>query len=169
MKATLLARAGGELWFGADSFRCSLGRAGIVAAAAKREGDGASPAGCWPLRRVWFRPDRVAPPETLLPVVALRPEDGWCDAPAHPAYNRLVRRPFPASHESLWREDGLYDVIVELGYNDDPPVPGRGSAIFLHVARPDLAPTEGCVALGLDDLLGVLRRIEAGAAIEIRA
>lgn len=138
-------------------------------AADKREGDGASPLGCWPVRRVFFRPDRGAAPETGLPAIALRPTDGWCDDAGAPAYNRLVTLPCRGSHERLWREDGLYDLIVELGYNDDPPEPGKGSAIFLHIARPGYRPTEGCVALAEADLRAVLGRLGAGSAIEIKA
>jgi L,D-peptidoglycan transpeptidase YkuD (ErfK/YbiS/YcfS/YnhG family) len=125
----------------------------------KREGDGATPQGCFPLRRVLYRADRLPRPRTALETGAIAPEDAWCDDPEHADYNRAVRLPHPGRHETLWREDGLYDVVVILGYNDDPAVKGRGSAIFLHVARPGLAPTEGCVALRLDDLLEVLARI----------
>lgn len=102
-------------------------------------------------------------------MIALRPEDGWCDDPAEAAYNRLGPLPCRGSHERLWRPDGLYDLLVELGYNDDPPLAGRGSAIFLHVARPGYLPTEGCVALAEDDLREVLRRMGGGSVIEIRA
>ena len=87
---------------------------------------------------------------------AIRPRDGWCDAPADRNYNRPVRHPYPASAERLWRADGLYDVVVVLGYNDRPRVRGRGSAIFMHVARPGYAPTEGCIALARPHLLRVL-------------
>jgi len=141
----------------------------VKPAADKREGDGASPVGRWPVRRVWFRPDKGLPPETGVPAIALRPEDGWSDDGREPAYNRLVPLPCHGSHERLWREDGIYDLIVELGYNDDPPVVGRGSAIFLHVARPDYASTEGCVALAQADLREVLKRLADGSVIEIRA
>ncbi|MBA3068661.1 MAG: L,D-transpeptidase family protein [Hyphomonas sp.] len=151
------------------SLRCALGTGGAVPADAKREGDGASPIGCWTARRVYFRPDRGAAPDTGLPVIALRPEDGWCDDPAETDYNRLVPLPCRGSHERLWREDGLYDLIVELGYNDDPPVAGRGSAIFLHIARPGHAPTQGCAVLAEEDLRAVLKRLGGGAVIEIRA
>jgi L,D-peptidoglycan transpeptidase YkuD (ErfK/YbiS/YcfS/YnhG family) len=140
-----------------------------VAADAKREGDGASPIGSWPVRRVWYRADRGPPPETGLPVIALQPDDGWCDAPDHAAYNRRVPLPFPVSHERLWREDGVYDLIVELGYNDDPPVAGRGSAIFMHIAREDYVPTEGCVALAQADLRAVLKQLTGDSRIEISA
>jgi L,D-peptidoglycan transpeptidase YkuD (ErfK/YbiS/YcfS/YnhG family) len=149
---------GGRGLHGPDArpFRCSLGRAGAVPREAKREGDGATPAARLPLRRVLFRADRISRPLAAVPVEPLSPHDGWCDDPADPAYNRPVRLPFPARHEALWREDPLYDLIGVLGWNDHPPVPGRGSAIFLHVARPDLAPTEGCVALPLPDLRAIL-------------
>ena len=146
--------------------RCALGRGGVVGD--KREGDGGTPAGRLPLRRVFYRADRLpAPPATTLPVRALAPNDGWCDAPADPAYNRLVSHPYPASAERMWREDGLYDVVVELGWNDDAVEPGRGSAIFLHVARPNYGPTEGCVALALPDLLELLALCRPGDALVV--
>lgn len=137
--------------------RCALGRGGVTAD--KREGDGASPLGIWPMRCVFYRPDRLPAPPLAhgLEVFALAPDDLWCDDPAHPDYNLRVKFPHPASCETLWREDHLYDVIVPLGYNDDPIHSGRGSAIFLHVALPDYSPTHGCVAVALPDLLSLLR------------
>ncbi len=153
--------------FGARRWRCAIGPAGV--SADKREGDGATPVGGFALRRVLYRPDRLARPETGLPVAALRPEDGWCDDPDDAAYNRPVRLPYAASHERLWRDDGIYDVIVVLGYNDEPPVAGRGSAVFLHVARPDYGPTAGCVALALADLLTVLREAGPEACVRVEA
>lgn len=140
-------------------YRCALGRTGVRAGADKQEGDGATPSGLLPLRRVLYRADRVARPQAAVPLAPLAPHDGWCDDPADPAaYNRPVRLPHPARHEALWRDDALYDLIGVLGWNDAPrPIAGRGSAIFLHVAQPDWAPTEGCVALALPDLLAVLR------------
>jgi L,D-peptidoglycan transpeptidase YkuD (ErfK/YbiS/YcfS/YnhG family) len=146
---------------------CALGRSGVVPAAAKREGDGATPAGRWPLRRVLYRIDRTPPPRTALPVLPIAPDDGWCDDPADPAYNRPVSLPYPASAEPLWREDGLYDLLVELGYNDDPPRPGAGSCIFLHLARPGYGPTRGCVALAREHLEAVLALAGAGSALQI--
>jgi L,D-peptidoglycan transpeptidase YkuD (ErfK/YbiS/YcfS/YnhG family) len=145
---------------------CALGKGGVRRD--KREGDGATPAGTWPLRRVWYRADRRAgPPDSPLPTREIRPADGWCDDAAAADYNRHIGLPHPARHERLWRDDALYDVMVELGYNDDPPLPGRGSAIFLHVARPAYAPTEGCVALALDDLLAVLRACRGEDALAV--
>jgi L,D-peptidoglycan transpeptidase YkuD (ErfK/YbiS/YcfS/YnhG family) len=134
--------------------KCALGRSGI--AGDKREGDGATPIGRFPLRRVLYRADRLSLPPTALPTAATEPGDGWCDDPTSPDYNRQVRLPITASHEHLWRLDEIYDIVVVLGHNDDPPVAGAGSAIFLHVARPDFAPTQGCVAVACADLLQLL-------------
>ena len=144
-----------------------FGRSGIRAD--KREGDGATPAGCFELRQVFYRPDRLPKPDTEIPVQALEPAAGWCDDAGDPAYNRPVSLPYAARAEELWRKDALYDVIVVLGYNDDAVVPGRGSAIFLHVANPDGSPTEGCVALALKDLLEVLKAVEAGSRLCVAA
>jgi L,D-peptidoglycan transpeptidase YkuD (ErfK/YbiS/YcfS/YnhG family) len=135
---------------------CVLGRSGI--SHLKREGDGATPAGTWPLRCVLYRPDRLPAPSTGLPLIALRPDDGWCDAPEDRAYNRPVRLPHPRSAEALWRADRLYDLVVVLGYNDRPAIAGRGSAVFLHLAAPDGGATAGCVAVRRSDLLRILVR-----------
>jgi len=159
------AHADGRFDLAGRAVPCALGRGGVRNVEDKREGDGAGPAGVWPMRRVFYRPDRRAPPQTRLPLVALAPHDGWCDAPDDPAYNRRVALPYTASTEALWREDSLYDLIVELGYNDDPPVPGKGSAIFLHCARPGYPPTEGCVALAHADLEALLALASPGDSV----
>jgi L,D-peptidoglycan transpeptidase YkuD (ErfK/YbiS/YcfS/YnhG family) len=163
----LVAHADGRFDLAGHWTRCAIGPAGVVVATAKREGDGASPAGAWPMRRVFYRPDRRPAPQTQLQVVVLTRNDGWCDAPGDAAYNRLVKLPYPASAEQLWREDGVYDLIVELGYNDDPVVPGAGSAIFLHLARPDYSPTQGCVALAAADLEALLKLARPGDVLVI--
>ena len=162
----LLVSAEGARW-GERQMRCALGRSGIITL--KREGDGATPAGAFALRRVFFRPDREPPPQTALPLRALNRDDGWCDAPPDRLYNQLVTLPYPARAETLWREDRLYDLIAVLGYNDAPVIPGRGSAIFLHLARPDYAPTEGCVALDRADWLTVLAAADAASRVVIAA
>ncbi len=144
----------GRLVFGSLITRAALGRGGVRAD--KQEGDGATPAGLLPLRRMLYRADRVPIPSTHLAREPIAPDDGWCDDPRHADYNRQIRLPHPARHEALWRIDGLYDIIVVLGWNDSPIVRDRGSAIFLHVARADLAPTDGCIALTRPDLLAVL-------------
>ena len=163
------ANSKGLFHAGVQVFSCAIGRGGLAAAADKREGDGVSPIGVWPMRRLLYRPDRGPAPVIALPVRAITPQDGWCDDPAHPDYNRLVQLPFSASHEILWREDGLYDLVVVLGHNDDPPIAPLGSAIFLHLAKPDYAPTEGCIALSRADLEAVLAQAQPGDALAIEA
>ncbi len=153
-------------WPGGEA-RCALGKGGVTPAECKHEGDGATPLGVWPMRQVFWREDRLARPATGLPLDALIPEAGWCDDPSSPLYNFPVALPFPLSHEKLWREDGVYDVIVVLGYNDNPPVRGKGSAIFVHVARPDYSPTEGCVACARADLLALLATAKLGDTLAI--
>jgi L,D-peptidoglycan transpeptidase YkuD (ErfK/YbiS/YcfS/YnhG family) len=154
---------------GEFAFDCALGRSGIVAAQQKREGDGATPAGRFALRGGFYRADRLALPEKLRdwfrPIEA---DMAWEDDPASAHYNRMIRTARGDHLERLARADGVYDIVVPLGYNDAPPVAGLGSAIFLHVARADFAPTAGCVALARDDLLAVLRQADEGAVLEIR-
>ncbi len=148
---------------------CVIGRSGPVAAADKREGDGHTPLGVFALREALLRPDRnINPPLTALPWRWLRPGDGWSDDPADPAYNRPVSHPHAFSAEHLWRDDGLYDVIVPLGYNDAPPVPGRGSAIFLHCTAPRHPTTDGCVAIDREALVALLPWLARGDTLEIR-
>ena len=146
---------------------CALGRGGV--AYKSGEGDGITPLGRFPLRRVFYRADRLSKPTTGLALVALEKHHGWCDDPADAAYNTLVTRPYPARHETLWRDDALYDVIVETGYNDDPVIAGKGSAIFMHIAKPNYDPTEGCVALKKADLLRLLADCNGGDFLVISA
>ena len=145
--------------------RCAVGRSGF--STNKREGDGTTPIGEFPVRAVFYRADRITRPPTKLPCRPLVEADGWCDDPADPHYNRPVTLPYAASHENMMRPDGLYDLVVALGYNDDPVIAGLGSAIFLHVAAPDFAPTEGCIALALADLQAVVAGFQACDTIRI--
>lgn len=162
------AYSNGRLGLNLHSVQAALGKGGVTPAADKREGDGKSPVGEWPIRYVFYRPDRIAPPQTALKVVALSPDDGWSDDPQSPDYNRHIKLPSEFGHEKLWRDDHVYDLIVVLGHNDDPPVANMGSAIFMHLARDNYAGTEGCVALANDDLLELLKEAEPGSTIEIK-
>lgn len=150
-----------------EHYPCAIGRRGAVAASQKREGDGCTPIGRWPLRGVMLRPDRVAPTATKLPWRWLRPLDGWSDDPDDPAYNRPVRLPHRFSAESLWRADELYDAIIVLGYNDAAPVRGLGSAIFLH-ALPASGATAGCIAIERGTLLALVPRLSDADRLEVR-
>ncbi|TNE28992.1 MAG: hypothetical protein EP349_07105 [Alphaproteobacteria bacterium] len=157
----------GILQFHGQNYDCVLGRGGVIAAVAKREGDGATPLGTWALRCVYYRADKLEKPSTALPLHVIKETDGWCDASEHPAYNTLVELPFDDSHEEMWRKDDVYDIVVPLGYNDDPPIPDMGSAIFLHLMRPEKTPTAGCVALALPDLYAVLAHCGSDTVISI--
>ena len=165
----LMASSDGSFRAGDLNTTCAIGRSGVVAAPEKREGDGASPLGKWRLKHVFYRADRIDRPETALPTIPLKKSDGWCDAADHPLYNRAVSLPFSASHEKLWREDHAYDVIVEPAHNADPVIAGLGSAIFFHLAHDDGRPTEGCVAVSLEDMLRVLKQVTAESHLEIKA
>ena len=140
-------------WNG-NSVPCVIGASGVTSD--KREGDQATPVGCFLLRRVYYRADRISRPQTRLPLDAIDPLDAWSDEPDDPAYNSLVHQPYRTSFELMWREDHIYDIVVTIGFNDDPVAPGRGSAIFLHIVRPDFSPTRGCVALSMENLLAIL-------------
>jgi L,D-peptidoglycan transpeptidase YkuD (ErfK/YbiS/YcfS/YnhG family) len=157
-------------WPGGET-DCAIGKNGACAEADKREGDGKTPLGTYLLRSVFIRADRIQASNTYLPVQGLTPNDGWCDAASDSSYNRFVQHPYPASAEHLWRDDGLYDVIVVLGHNDDPVVPGQGSAIFLHCCTYDdegeMKPTLGCVAIPKETLLSLLRDATEQSVIHI--
>jgi L,D-peptidoglycan transpeptidase YkuD (ErfK/YbiS/YcfS/YnhG family) len=163
----VLSRAAqrGVLHWGGLALPCAIGRGGVRAR--KREGDGATPLGRWRLRLVFYRADRGKRPAAALPIRGMRPSDGWCDATADRNYNRPVRHPYPASAEEMWRADALYDVVVVLDYNERPRVRGKGSAIFMHVARPGFLPTEGCVALRASDLRKLLASLPRRAFLVI--
>ena len=149
----------GHVNLGPVIFRCALGRTGKRSM--KREGDGATPIGSYTIDALLYRADRSRRIKTSLPAIPIQPHDGWCDAADDRNYNRRVRHPYPASAERLWRTDDLYDLVLVIGHNRHPRHRFRGSAIFIHVARPGYAPTEGCIALSADDLrkfLTVLRK-----------
>ena len=150
---------------GHDRLRAAIGIGGI--GVKRSDGDGVTPTGVFPPRLVLYRADRLACPPTGLPLAKIEADDGWCDAPLDPLYNRRVKRPYGASTETLWRDDHLYDLLVVLGFNDAPVVPGAGSAIFLQVARPDFGPTAGCIALALDDLVKVVSALAPDDSITI--
>jgi L,D-peptidoglycan transpeptidase YkuD (ErfK/YbiS/YcfS/YnhG family) len=145
---------------------CALGRSGTTRR--KREGDGASPVGRFALLEAFYRADRGPRPRTGLKLSRLRPGDGWCDDPADRRYNTRIALPCAASHEALWRADPLYDVVVDIAWNRGPIRRGRGSAIFLHLARPGFEPTAGCVAVEKRMIARLLERIGPGTRIEIR-
>lgn len=167
MEATIRVSADGILEFNGQEYRCTLGEKGVTGD--KREGDLKTPLGSFSLLECWYRADRLEAPKTQLPLRIIQKDDGWCDDVKSPFYNQHVKLPFEASHEELWREDEKYDLIVTLGYNTKPLIPGKGSAIFFHVAPADYPPTQGCVGLLKRDLLEVLKHCSTETLIRVKA
>lgn len=157
---------GNRLAFEGKTYRCAFGKGGF--SVNKKEGDGATPVGMFALRECWYRADRMALPETKLPLRIIHENDGWCDDPKSPHYNRHVTLPFVLSHEKLFRQEPVYDLIIPIGYNDGPFIAGKGSAIFMHIARVDYEPTEGCIALAKADLLEILPHLDTQSLVDIR-
>ncbi len=157
----------GTARLGALTLPCALGRAGI--AACKREGDGTTPSGAFAVRHVLFRADREQVPQVLLRSAPIGRDDGWCDDPGDPAYNRPVKLPYAGGHERMWRDDDLYDLVLVIGHNDEPVVPFRGSAVFVHVMRPDGGPTAGCIAFRVEDLRRVIAALAPSSRVIVHA
>jgi len=156
-------RQRGWLKAGPLTIAVALGRGGILAN--KREGDGGTPRGRFRLLRLWFRPDRGGRPPTLLPVRRISRHDAWCEDPADRRYNRPI---MADGGDRLWREDALYDLVIEIDHNARPRIAGRGSAVFIHVARPGLTPTAGCVALAKPTLRRLLGWLGPTTRVSIR-
>jgi L,D-peptidoglycan transpeptidase YkuD (ErfK/YbiS/YcfS/YnhG family) len=158
-------RAQGLIIAGPRAIRVALGRSGVRAN--KREGDGATPIGRFRPIRLWWRADRLQPPRTALPARRITPDLAWCEDPADRRYNRPFRRSANEPGDRLCRADALYDLIVEIDQNTRPRIAGRGSAVFIHIARHGFAPTQGCVALARSDLQRLLAMIDRNTIIDI--
>ncbi|HZV18451.1 MAG TPA: L,D-transpeptidase family protein [Sphingobium sp.] len=170
--AILVDGAAGTLTLGDWTCPCVIGKGGLIDAADKREGDGATPRGDWPIRAALLRPERISATHApAIPWRWIRPDDGWSDDPTDRAYNRPVRLPRATSHERLVRADQAYDAIIVLGHNDTPPVPGLGSAIFFHqwvIGEAGLPkPTEGCVAVAPESMRALLPRLVPGMILRV--
>ena len=155
----------GHMQIGSLTLPCALGPGGIRAI--KREGDGVTPRGTFKITAALWRADRLPRPRTGLPTRPITPRLGWCDGPGHRSYNRPVQLPFAASHESLWREDAVYDVVLILDYNQRPRRQNGGSAIFFHLAKPGFAATAGCIAIDRRAMMRLLARLSRHTSITI--
>jgi L,D-peptidoglycan transpeptidase YkuD (ErfK/YbiS/YcfS/YnhG family) len=155
----------GWLTAGALTVPVALGRGGIRAD--KREGDGGTPRGTFRPRQVWWRADRHPRPKTFLPVRPIRREDAWCEDPSSRHYNQPVLLERDRGGDRLMRDDRLYDFIVEIDHNVLPRVAGRGSAVFLHLARPNFSPTAGCISMTRSAMLRLLERLGPETRITI--
>jgi L,D-peptidoglycan transpeptidase YkuD (ErfK/YbiS/YcfS/YnhG family) len=159
-------RRRGHLVAGQARFPCAIGRSGVIVM--KREGDGGTPRASLPLRRLFYRADRLPKPQCLLASRKMTPRDAWCDDQHDRRYNQLISRPEGEAEERLWRQDQLYDIVVELGWNDRPIRNGRGSAIFWHLARPGFTPTAGCVGTDVSTFRKLLPRLSRHCRMIVR-
>jgi L,D-peptidoglycan transpeptidase YkuD (ErfK/YbiS/YcfS/YnhG family) len=153
--------------WGEHRFPCTIGSNGITDH--KREGDGMTPVGAFAFRRAFYRPDRLDRPVTALPLTEITPSCGWCDDPALPEYNRYIQKPFQGSHEDMWMDRDLYNLVIVVGHNDEPVVPRGGSAIFIHLASPEFGPTRGCIGLEEVNLLLVMSQADCDSQLIVRA
>jgi L,D-peptidoglycan transpeptidase YkuD (ErfK/YbiS/YcfS/YnhG family) len=158
-------RRQGWLLAGSQPIKVALGSGGIKAG--KREGDGATPAGCYRLVRLWWRADRIPRPRTMLPARPITAGDGWCEDPSDRRYNRPIRLSSCQPGDRLARMDALYDLVIEIDHNQRPRIAGRGSAVFIHVARADMTPTAGCVSMPAGTLMRLLARLGPKTTITI--
>lgn len=158
-----------RLHCGTLSLPVRLGKAGYIDGALGREGDAKTPLGSYHLRFGLYRADRLPPPRSKLTFRSLHPDDGWCDDSKDVAYNRLIRIPYNTGYETLWRDDGAYDIILVISHNDSPPIAGLGSAVFIHIAQTDDRQTLGCVALTPNDMTQLLPQLYVGQSVIITA
>lgn len=166
---SILVSRSGKMYLGDHAFPYTPGKSGFIAPEDKREGDYATPTGNYPLRSIYYRPDRITLPSYTLPTHRITEAMGWCDDPTDSRYNQPVTLPCPASHELLWREDGAYDLVIVIGYNDAPAIPDKGSAIFIHCLHDDGRPTAGCIALPREHMLTLLPILTPETTIELGA
>ena len=148
-----------------QKFKCSIGYNGLTKN--KLEGDGCTPIGIFNISKILYRPDKISNFKFNLESEAIKKNDGWCDDINSEFYNQKIRFPFIQSAEHLYRDDDLYDLICVINYNLNPIKKGKGSAIFLHVAKEDYSPTHGCVAIKKEELFKICLELETGSIIVI--
>lgn len=161
----ILIKSDKVLFIDGTFFNCVIGKNGITDN--KTEGDLATPAGVFNIEKVFYREDRVSHFKCDFELIPIQKDMGWCDDSTSVFYNQLIRLPFEGSFENMWREDELYDIVAVISYNTNPVVSGRGSAIFLHVAKMSMEYTKGCIALAKEDLVKLLVSIRRETDIKI--
>lgn len=165
-KNIIYVHSDGTLYFNEKKFKCSIGLNGI--STNKKEGDKKTPAGLFPIRMAMFRSDKINNIITPIDIIEILPDDGWCDEPTDKNYNRLIKLPYSNSCEKLWRHDSLYNILIVVGFNDNPAIPYKGSAIFLHCTNKYYKPTDGCIALIESDITEILALINHKTKISIQ-
>lgn len=161
----IVIRSSNTVTIGGRDYKCSIGEGGF--SADRKEGDKTTPIGTFPIRSILYRKDRVGDIDSPLPSYPINESDGWCTDITHQEYNTKVILPHGGSYENLWREDHIYDIILVIGFNDSPAVLGKGSAIFMHIARDTYSPTEGCIVVSMKDMLEIISLLDKDSKISI--
>ena len=138
-------------------FKCALGKAGI--GKKKLEGDQITPKGTYKIVKIYFRKDRLKKISSKFKLIEIKKNMGWCDDPKSKKYNQLIKLPSKYSHENLYRENSIYDLILVLNYNMNPIIKNKGSAIFIHIANKKFKNTEGCIAIEKKNLVRLVKII----------
>ena len=147
-------------------FACAIGRGGLTTN--KIEGDHKTPVGEFKFKKIYYRKDKLGEMTFKIPYVIIGENDGWCDDPKSKLYNQHVQFPFDSSAEKLFRDDDLYDLLCVINHNTDPIIPGKGSAIFLHISKPNFEGTEGCVAIEKENIIELAKKIDLTTRLIIK-
>ena len=161
----IIVKKSGYLKYKKFKFRCALGKGGIKQK--EREGDFITPKGKFKLIKIYYRSDRIKKINSTLKTIKIKKNMGWCDDVSSNYYNKQIKISKKIGHEKLHRKDSLYDIIVVLNYNLNPIIKGKGSAIFLHVAKKNYNKTQGCIALKKNELLHLVSKIKKNTQIRI--
>ena len=146
------------------SFKCCIGKKDLKIK--KVEGDLATPKGTYQLKKLYYRSDKFKKIETLIPKIRIKKNMGWCNDPKNRFYNSLIKIRKKVKHEKMYRKDRKYDLVIVIDHNLKKPIPFKGSAIFIHLTQ-NYKPTAGCIALGKNDMLVLLKIINKKTKINI--
>ncbi len=161
----IIVKKSGYLKYKNLKFRCTLGKGGIKKKII--EGDNITPKGTFKIIKIYYRPDKIKKIKTLIKKIKIKKNMGWCDDPNSDFYNKQIKLPTKLSHEKLYRNDNLYDLIAVLNYNTNPIIKNKGSAIFMHIGKDSYKKTKGCIALKKEDLLKIISKIKKNTKIKI--
>jgi len=161
----IIVKKTGYLKYKNLKYRCALGKAGVSEKI--KEGDNITPKGIFKITKIYYRPDKIKKIKTLIKKIKIKKNMGWCDDPRSRFYNQQIKLPTKYSHERLYRNDNLYNLIAVLDYNTNPIIKNKGSAIFLHVAKNKYQKTKGCIALKKEHLIKIISKIKKNTKIKI--
>ena len=161
----IIVKKSGYLKYKNFKYRCALGKAGVNKKI--KEGDGITPKGVFKITKIYYRADKIKIIKTNIKKIKITKNMGWCDDPVSRFYNQQIKLPSKFSHEKLYRNDDLYDLIAVINYNTNPIIRNKGSAIFMHVSENSYKRTQGCIALKKKDLINILTKIKKNTKIKI--